>query len=96
MLEIKKQNLIKILEELSKKWEKAEWLIILIETTNDEKLIDILISTINSAMKTIKDDRVKEKMWESIKLLNEMKAKERLDYKKDLLDAEDMLKTLDF
>jgi hypothetical protein len=54
-------------------------------------LIDILISNINNGMDTIKNEKVKEKISDTISFLEKMRKDEKDDDKNDLLKAEEML-----
>lgn len=95
MLESKKQNLIEILQKLSWKWDKAEWLIVLIKNTNDEKLMDTVIESIKNGMDIIRDKKVKEKMSDTVDFLEKLKEEEKMEYEKGLLEAKEMLKGIE-
>ena len=84
----KKQLLIEILKQL--KWHRdlAIWFLIIVEKTEDEKLIDELFKIIQKWIKSIKDNRIRTKLINRVK---ELQKKWDLDQENNSEEAEDLL-----
>ena len=64
-----KQKLIEILKQLEWNRDLARWFLLIVEKTEDEKLIDEIIKLIKRWIRTIKNNRIRTKLIERVKEL---------------------------
>lgn len=84
----KKQVLIEILRQLEWHWELARWFLVIVEKSENEKIIDDLIKLIQTGIRSIKDKRIRAKLVERVK---EMQMRWDIDQENSSEEAENLL-----
>jgi len=93
----KKTFIVKLLDSFQD-WPMAQWLKYLIENGNlDDNTINVLIDMFKQAIKTVDDEKTKEKLTKWVTFLEKMKKMEeeqKLQDQKDIQNLEGILSTM--
>ena len=84
----KKKILIKILKQLEWHRNLAQWFLVIVKKTENEKIVDDLLKTIEIWMKSIKNKRIRTKL---VKRVKELQKKWDTDQEKNNNEANNML-----
>ena len=90
-----KDSILQILDNLAKDWYVAKGLIQIVQNSNDNNILDIVIDTIERESKKIKDKKLKTNVLKHMSVLERLRTRENKSREKDNKDAEDLLNQIE-
>lgn len=91
----KRAYLIKLLQQLQDDWPIAQWLLLVLENTNqDDKMVDTLLQLLVDAMETTQVQVAKGKLDQTKHIIEKIQKMEQEEHEQELAEIDQLLEQL--